>query len=141
MDLSQANYYQGDGITLKTGVYCQPDPDRVISSPRQGAIGEVTLVSMGTIDINGSDFQLTANWNDILIFAWDDSSSAMNISGSGGSWTGLMVAPRGRLNFSGSGNLSVIGGLLAGQVDASGSEWDLTSLDEAAGVPVVRLVE
>ncbi len=141
MDLSQSQWYMPDGITLKTGVYCQPSSSKKISSPKQGAKGKVTLVSKGTIDLSGSNFQLTANWNDILMWAESNSSSAMNISGSGGSWIGLMVAPNGKINFSGSSNLSVSGGLLADQVSASGSDWDLAAIDEGSGAPAIRLVQ
>jgi hypothetical protein len=48
---------------------------------------------------------------------------------------------RGQLNFSGSGNVSLTGGLFANKVSPSGSNWNLKSLDEARGFPRVRILK
>ena len=126
---------------LKDGVFCSTD-DVVISG--SGVSGNVTLVAGDEIKLTGSDFNLTAYDEDVLAFSSASHENAIDMSGSGGSWIGLIIAPNGRARVQGSGNLSVNGGVMAESVTVSGSDFSIKN----EGFPVttygpvaVRLIE
>ena len=109
---------------LKDGVYCSTQD---IQLSGQGISGNVTLVAADEVKISGSDFNLTAYYEDILAFSAASHGSAIDMSGSGGSWTGLIYAPDGAVKLQGSDNLSVSGSIVADQVIISGSGFSITA--------------
>ncbi len=109
---------------LKDGVYCSTQD---IQLGGQKITGNVTLVAAGEVKISGSDFNLTPYYEDILAFSAASSGSAIDMSGSGGSWTGLIYAPDGAVKLQGSNNLSVSGSVVADRVIISGSNFSITS--------------
>jgi hypothetical protein len=124
---------------LKPGVYCTTQKLEISGS---NVTGNVTLVSLKLLKVNGSNFNITAYWNDVLLFSEEGpANDAMDVSGSGGAWVGLMLAPKGKIKFQGSSNLSVQGGLIGYQVVASGSSWDLAALEDPDDDPDLRIIE
>ncbi len=126
---------------LKDGVYCSTQD---IQLSGQGISGNVTLVAADEVKISGSDFNLTAYYEDILAFSAASHGSAIDMSGSGGSWAGTILAPDGTVKFQGSDNLSVSGSIVADRVIISGSNFSITA--EGVGVATyssspIRLVE
>lgn len=89
--------------------------------------------------MSGSDFTRTPFQDRVLLFAESDPSDAIKVSGSGGSWIGLMYAPNGRVDIYGSGNLSMSGAIVADTIKLSGSKWSIRADPEADGR--VELVE
>ncbi len=109
---------------LKDGVYCSTQD---IQLSGQGITGNVTLVAADEVKISGSDFNLTPYYEDILAFSAASDGSAIDMSGSGGSWSGIILAPDGAVKLQGSGNLSVSGSIVADRVIISGSNFSITS--------------
>ncbi len=108
---------------LKDGVYWSTQD---IQLSGQGITGNVTLVAADEVKISGSDFNLTAYYEGILAFSAASHGSAIDMSGSGGSWTGLILAPDGAVKLQGSDNLSVSGSIVADRVIVSGSNFSVT---------------
>ncbi len=124
---------------LIPGVYCST---KDIQLSGQDITGNVSLVAGDELKISGSDFNLTAYWNDVLLYSSSDHNNAIDMSGSGGSWTGFIHAPYGRVKIQGSDNLSVSGSIVADRVTVSGSDFSITALEESSGGPeFARLVE
>jgi hypothetical protein len=121
---SSASYWQTPYTVLKPGVYCSGD---TISLAASNVTGNVTFIAQ-RIFVSGSNFNLTTRQNGVLFYSTDttDSNTAIKVSGSGGSWTGIMYAPGGQADVSGSGNLSLNGSIVAGRVKISGSGFNLT---------------
>ena len=113
-----------DNNQLKPGVYCSQG-DLQLSG--QGITGNVTLVAMDEVKISGSNFNLTAYFDGILAFSSASHDAAIDMSGSGGSWTGLIVAPNGRTKVQGSNNLSLAGSIITDRATVSGSDFTLVS--------------
>ena len=104
--------------------------------------GNVTLVAQGEVNVSGSQFTLTPYWSDVLLFTEDSTSSAMDLSGSGGDWEGILLAPYGQVKVAGSNSQSISGSIVADSIETSGSNWSLTAIDYyAGGAPAVSLVE
>ncbi len=142
-DLSSvgAAWVGGDSSSgeLIPGVYCSTG--KLVLSGSQ-VTGNITIVAQGEVNVSGSQFTLTPYWNDVLLFTEDSSSSAMDLSGSGGDWEWILFAPNGQVKVSGSNNQSISGSIVADAIEASGSNWSLTALDYyAGGAPAVSLVE
>jgi hypothetical protein len=135
-DVNLSNLVSG-GV-LPAGVYCSKGKMELSG---QNTTGNVTLAAQGTAVLNGSNFNLTAYWDDLLFFTTNSSSSAMDIAGSGGNWTGILFAPNGKAKVNGQSNLSISGSIIADQVQVSGSNLNLTALDGSSGDPGTRLVE
>jgi Flp pilus assembly protein TadG len=123
---------------LKPGVYCTTQKMTLRASDVEGS---VTLVAKKELNISGSNFNISAYWNDVLAFTESNSDSAMDLSGSGGDWQGMILARYGRIKFQGSSNLSVSGSLIGDRVYLSGSTWSLQALDASEGDPAIKLVE
>jgi hypothetical protein len=87
------------------------------------------------VNISGSNFNLTPYWNNILLFTSSNDSAALDVSGSGGEWTGIMLAKNGHAKVQGSGNLSLSGSIMANTIKISGSDFSLTAMEEATGGP------
>ncbi|MBI4570391.1 MAG: Tad domain-containing protein [Chloroflexi bacterium] len=124
---------------LLPGVYCSTS---TLSLSGSNVSGNVTFAAMGKVNISGSNFNLTPYWNNVLMFTEDASSSALDVSGSGGTWQGILLAPNGKAKVAGSGNFAYSGSIIGDTVQVSGSNFSITALDYGfAGPPVVQLVE
>ena len=125
--------------SLNPGVYCNEFGKIVLSGVNVS--GNITLAA-DEVNVSGSSFNLTGYWNDMLVMAFSDSGSAIDASGSGGSWDGAMYAPNGQAKIAGSDGLSVGGTIIADQVVLSGS--DITIVGNAIGattIPQTYLIE
>ena len=140
---------------LKSGVYCHED-DIVVS---QGARGKVTFVSREGVYFKGGPYDFTPYQHDVLIYAeqlstyapcpyksakecftWDD--SAIHVSVNGFTWEGIMFAPNGMIQFSGSTIDSPSAGVWGDTVKLSASSGSITGIsDLGGGSAAVRLVE
>jgi hypothetical protein len=143
VDLSSvANVWVGNNPAskeLKPGLYCSTGKIQLSGSD---VTGQVTLASQsGQVQVSGSNFDLTPYWQGVLMYTqWND-SSAIDLSGSGGEWTGLIIAPNGKVKIAGSSNFTLKGSVIADQVQVSGSDFNLTALAIDPGLEAVRLVE
>jgi hypothetical protein len=61
--------------------------------------------------------------------------NAIQFSGSGITWTGLMFAPNGEVQMSSSSNVAVLGSIIAYTVDISGSDFNISWQNDTAGAP------
>lgn len=122
---------------LKDGVYCST---KKLTLSESGVKGNVTLVALGTISVSGGNFNLKAYWQDILLYTYSTDSSAMDISASGGTWTGLLLAPRGKAKMQGSSSFTITGAVIADRVYISGSNFNLAAGGNTA-VAKLRLSE
>ncbi len=114
-------------LQLKSGVYCSTQ-DLILSG--QGISGNVTLVAGDELKLAGSDFfDLNGYWNNVLAFSSASHDAAIDISGSGGDWIGLINAPNGRVKFQGSNDLSLTGSIVADRVTISGQDFSLNAQD------------
>ena len=86
---------------------------------------ELTIVATGTITVSGTS-HLTpwaADLPTLLAAGGDCESSGITLSGSEVEWTGVLAAPNGELQISGS---KIRGGsILAGSIKISGSDIEL----------------
>ena len=116
--------------TLRAGTYCSgtgssdgiklSDSDIRIEDVAS-APGGVTFVGQAYIEISGSNFQLRPHEHDVLFVSYGTSDVAMKVAGSGGSWAGIIYAPQGTAEVSGSTNLTVSGSIVAKRVKLNGS--------------------
>ena len=120
---SSASYWQTAYTILKPGVYCSGD---LIKLSGSNITGNVTFIAQ-RIDVSGSGNNLTARQNGVLFYSTDttNSNSAVTLSGSSGTWTGMVYAPGGQAQVSGSGNLTLNGSIVAGRVKMSGTGFNL----------------
>ncbi len=122
--------------------------------------GKVTLVAAptssnrdkGTIAISGSNQTFTPYWNGLLAFSdgrKNDNAEhsdncdfpAVKMSGSNSYWEGIVYAPRGQIEFSGSSNSSINGSLIGYSVKLNGSSLNIAYEDfSSAGDPLTTLV-
>ena len=91
-------------------------------------------------DITGYAPVASGGYSPLLMFSNAGSPPACNVnaiqfSGSGISWTGLMFAPRGEIQMSASSNVSVFGSIIAHSVDVSGSNFEINWQDDTSGAP------
>lgn len=127
-------------------VFSQSDPEGLYYIEGKAEIGisnftkRITIISENEIKVSGSKHNLTPYVDDGILFYsnWNRSppadrtcnDSVINISGSGSSWNGIVYAPNGMIEISGSGNSTMSGSLLAQAVKLSGSNWQLNYSDE-----------
>ena len=124
---------------LLPGVYCST---KKLSLSGSDVTGSVTLVSQDEVNVSGSNFNLTPFWNDVLLFSDDSFPKGIDISGSGGNWEGIVLAPNGLAKIAGSSNFAYSGAVIADVVQISGSNTSLTAIDYGQGGPAtVALVE
>ena len=139
--------------TLRPGIYCSgtgssdgiklSDSDiRVLTDIATGAEG-VTFVASYSIEVSGSNFQLKPFKDNILFASYGTSDVAIKVAGSGGTWEGVMYAPNGTAEISGSSNLALQGGIVAKRVKLNGSSFSIDgSSDEGGpGDQVIALTE
>ena len=124
---------------LLPGVYCFNGSMRLIGDD---ITGNVTFVAGGNVKISGSDHVLTAyHESGILVYSDSSSVQAINVSGSGGTWTGTLYAPYGHLDVSGQSNHTINGSLVANTVSVNGNGLTvIASSSTANSNPVVRLI-
>jgi hypothetical protein len=106
----------------------------------------VTFVAEGQIEVIG-DASMTGyapiapgGSEPLLLFSNAGSPPACNVnaiqfSGSGITWTGLMFAPNGEVQMSSSSNVAVLGSIIAYTVDISGSDFNITWQNDTSGAP------
>ena len=122
---------------LLTGVYCSQQ-DIILSG--SDVTGEVTLVALDEVKLSGSNFHLTGHFEDVLAFSAASHDSAIDLSGSGGTWAGYIYAPNGRVKVAGSNNLTLEASIIADRVSVSGSDFSLDS-ESLLGWWYVALIE
>jgi hypothetical protein len=126
---------------LVAGLYCF---NGNVSLSGDNITGNVTFVAKGQIDVSGSDHQLTAyDPSGVLFYSEANTGGGeIDLSGSGGAWTGLVYAANGDVSVSGQANQSLSGSVIGQNVSLSGSGLAVSADDSATnGNPVVRLVE
>ena len=142
-----ASYYNAGSNKIDTGWLISQG----LYNPSNGVLADGLYYTSDDIDLNGSD--LTGNVtfvtsNDEIHFSgsnhnlqpWDakgplafsnetDSCSnhVVKFSGSGSSWSGIVYAPNGRIEMSGSGNSNVDGALIGMAVKLTGSSASITN--------------
>ena len=104
----------------------------------------VTIVATGSIIISSGSSTWTPYAQGLLYYSNISDASApghiaLNVSGSGSSWTGIIYAPNSGINMSGSSNASLQGNLLGYTVKLSGSSLLINS--GSAGPSGVYLYE
>lgn len=112
--------------TLPSGIYYTTGE---ISLSANEINGTVTLVSRDQISFSGSDHVLRPYYQGLLAFSDYERSSGskcstavVKLSGSEQNWKGIIYAPNGLIEMSGSDNTSVEGMLIGNTVKMSGSE-------------------
>jgi hypothetical protein len=106
----------------------------------------VTFVSEGQIELNGAasitgfDPVVAGGTVPLLMFSNAGTPPGCNInaiqySGNGISWSGLMYAPQGEVKMASSSNVAVLGSIIAHSVEVSGSDFAITWQDDPGGVP------
>jgi hypothetical protein len=131
--------------TLRPGTYCARgssgtiklgDSDIVISDIVVDEVyygpGGVTFVAPYKVEISGSNFQLKPHERDALFVSYGNTDVAIKVSGSGGTWAGLMYAPNGTAEVSGSSNFNFTGGIIGERVKLNGSD---ATINGDAGLP------
>lgn len=139
-DLSSEDVWLDANKTqLESGIYCS---EGKLQLSGQGVSGDVTLVARGEVSVSGSDFDLRPHpaGHGVLIFSENGTDSAVDISGSGGGWRGLIYADAGRVKMQGSDNLSLTGSIVADRVSVSGSNFSI-SADDDGGEAYIYLYE
>ncbi len=92
----------------------------------------LTLVSEGTMHLNGSELKFYPYVDDLLFFSNEYYPSnacsqwVVKLSGSSHDWQGIVYAPRGQVFMSGASNISLHGAILAWAVSLSGSYIDIS---------------
>ena len=124
---------------LIPGVYCST---KKLTLSGSDVTGNITLVSLEEVDISGSNSNLTPYWNNVLAFSEASFPKGIDMSGSGGTWEGLMLAPNGLIEVTGSSNFSYSGSIIADRIHVSGSNFSVTAIDYGFSGPArVALVE
>ena len=131
---------------VKPGVYCN-ETGKIDLGPGNNVVGTVTLVGH-QVAITGQNFNLLPYWNDILIFATGDDSTATtgkfaaSAKGDSGDWLGIIYAPNGEAAIEGNGGLSIISSVIADEVLLKGNDFILTGLiGDALSSQIVALIE
>lgn len=106
----------------------------------------VTFVSEGQIEVIGNASMTgyapvsSGGYSPLLFFSNAGSPPACNVnaiqfSGSGITWTGLMFAPNGEVQMSTSSNVAVLGSIIGHSVSISGSDFRINWQDDTSGAP------
>jgi len=125
---------------LKPGVYCAEEDISI----NVGASGNVTFVAHRQLSFVGSSFDFQAYQNDVVAYTDYDpgnaSKNAIHFGTSTVTWEGILLAPNGRVQISGSTATSPAGAVIGKTVKISASIVDITGLQfEDDGPP--KLVE
>ncbi|HUT15421.1 MAG TPA: hypothetical protein VMY98_04160 [Anaerolineae bacterium] len=113
--------------------YCHHD----VSIPASITSGTVTIVAEGRINVSNSGGNFTSYIDGLLFFSNEQpaattecGTNVVDITGSGGSFTGFVFAPYGSIKYSGSGNHVLNGGLIGYTVDVSGNDFQISYQDD-----------
>ncbi len=116
---------------LTDGLYLTTGDINLSGSNLTGNVTFVTFVtSNGEIKFSGSNHNLQP-WDAEGLLAFSNetgscSNAVVNLSGSGSGWTGIVYAPNGLIEMSGSGNANVDGALIGMSVKITGSGASIT---------------
>jgi hypothetical protein len=113
---------------LLAGVYCAEGRIKLATS---GVTGVVTFIATGSnaeLALSGSSFDLRPYDGNMLAYSEGSTGDALKISGSGGTWQGVLYSPNGEVSLSGSGGQSPAGMIIGDTVTISGSGWAMTGL-------------
>ena len=134
----ERNYFDNRNITtndvknpdgsLKDGLYVTRGSIKLSRLSNAGeAPWRVTLVALGTVEISGGFSQVPRVANVFILTLSDDlSSGAINLSGDGNVWEGLVLAPNGLVSMSAAKNSDLGGSLVGYEVDLSGSNIEIS---------------
>lgn len=122
---------RGSDGTIKLGDSDIAIDDIVVDEVYYGP-GGVTFVAPYQVEISGSNFQLMPHEKDILFASYGNTDVAIKVSGSGGTWAGLIYAPNGTAEVSGSSNFNFTGGIIGERVKLNGSD---ATINGDAGLP------
>jgi len=127
-----ADYYHegdfkvsGSGKVLDEGLHYVKGKVKISGS---GHSGHVTIVAEGKINVSGSGHNFTAYTDGLLFFSNKSggcSSYVIKVSGSGNTLNGVIYAPYGKIDFSGSGQAVLNGSLIGDSVEVSGSGFTI----------------
>ncbi|MBI2845860.1 MAG: hypothetical protein HYX86_04875 [Chloroflexi bacterium] len=116
----------GDGLYYVTGN---------VSIRSNNPSGRVTIVAQGTIDISGSDHNLSTYIDGLLLFSnyqfeqegQQCNSPVINMSGGQNIWQGIIYAPHGQVNLSASINDgSIRGSIIANTINLAASDTTIS---------------
>jgi len=119
--------------TLKSGIFCSTGGIKLAET---NVTGNVTFASQGKVELDsaGAGFNLTAYWNDILLFSDStDPVEAIEVGGANGTWTGILHAPRGGVKFGGTGHVSIRSMVVAARIKFDGGAGVQLSAGDFAG--------
>jgi Flp pilus assembly protein TadG len=128
--------------TIAPGLY-YTSGDIDLSGAGYNSSGATFVTSGGNIHFNGNNYTFT-NWDPdgLLLFSNKNSLSCkasdtvVKLNGNTHSWTGIMYAPRGQIDFAGTNvGASLHGRLVGNQVKLSGSSQTITRNDAFPGKP------
>ena len=109
--------------TLKPGVYCSEGEIDIAPA----VTGNVTLVAREKISLTCSTCDLTAYWNDVLLFSELSGKGAINLSVSQFNFQGLILAPNGEISATGATFTSDEGSFIGNTVSISASDINITA--------------
>ena len=107
---------------LRPGTYCATGWIKLSASDVQG---QVTLSGGAGVDISGSNFNLSAFSEGVLACSLGTGEPAIKLAGSTGTWAGVIYAPDGQVEMSGSSNASLVGSIVADTIKLNGSDWSI----------------
>jgi Putative Flp pilus-assembly TadE/G-like len=139
-------FNQGAG-QLKAGKYCATGKLEISNQnisvvPFAGKTG-ITLVA-DKVHISGSNFDLLPPYDSgILAYANSNQADAIKFAGSDGAFQGLLYAPRGTVETSGSTNSTLQGAIVSYNVKLNGSSLDIvgTFVTGPAAEQTLALIE
>ena len=122
--LKSNGMYNDSTDTLKDGLYYTTGEIDLSASDIIG--NAVTLVARDKVSFSGSSHTLSPYMDGLLVFTDAEGSNQCNtavvkMSGSSHNWGGIIYAPNGLIEMSGSSNTSVNGSLIGNTVKVNGS--------------------
>lgn len=138
----------GETWVLKSGLYYTTGDINLSKSYLIG--NQVTFVAGGTIDISGSNHNLSPYVDELLAFSYNDpgiadpdkrcSEPVVKFAGSEHVWAGIIFAPDAMIDMSGSDNSTFAGSLIGHTIRLPGSELGITVIKDE-GNPRISLIE
>jgi Flp pilus assembly protein TadG len=132
-DFSASSFNWSGAVTIPSGVYCATS--KINLSGGSGPSGNVTLIAP-QINISASNTHLTPYANGVLFFG--TGPKAVQVSGSGGDWTGLIYGPNGEVQLPGA--LNYIGFVESQTIHISGSGVNMTANGPFVPIGYVKLI-
>jgi len=137
-------HVSGSGKTIPEGLHYCTGKVRISGS---AISGHVTIVAEGTIDVSGSGHSYEYYCDGLLFFSNYErngtpkcTNPVIDVSGSGGTWEGVIYAPNGVIEYTGSGQQITYGSLIGWGIDISGSGFTLTYDDDICENMAQRIV-